>query len=176
MGQDPVAPGDVLVIRTGSLAAAMIRLGAALRGRPNLSNHVAVAHHKDAHGTVWCIEGRPGGAGWRDARAYLASPWLLTNAAQPKTPAQRKAVCDVMQAMLGTDYDWLAIMADAAEDLHIDLPWTPTWNGTVPGHLVCSSAAWFAYARAGLPHPAGGRECQPSDWDQFILTRAWEAR
>jgi hypothetical protein len=172
-----VRPGDVLVIRTGSVAGAMIRLGAALRGRPNLSNHVAVAHHTDAHGTVWTIEGRPGGTGWRDARAYLASPWTLTNTAQPKTPAQRKAVCDVMQAMLGTPYSWAEIVADAAADLHISLPsWEPSWNGTVPAHVVCSSLAAYAYAKAGLPCPAGGRECQPSDWDAFVLTRAWEAR
>ena len=62
-------PGDVILVRTGGLAATMIRFGAALRGAPNLNNHVAVAHHLDAHGTLWCVEGSPGGAGWRDARA-----------------------------------------------------------------------------------------------------------
>lgn len=170
----PVQPGDVLVIRTGGIAAELIRLGAALHGGVNLSNHVAVVDHTDAHGTVWCVEGRPGGVGWRDARAYLESTWTLTNAAQPKTAAQREQVCKVMQAMLGSPYDWTAIMADAAADLHIELPWEPTWRGTVPGQAVCSSAAWFAYAKAGLARPPGGRECQPADWDKFVLTRGWE--
>jgi hypothetical protein len=169
-----VLPGDVILVRTGSLSSAMIRLGAALRDAPNLANHVAVIDHTDLHGTVWCIEGRPGGVGWRDASAYLASPWRLDNAAQPKTPPQRAAICAAMHAMLGTPYDWTAIVADGADDLRIRLPWEPVWHGTVPGHVVCSSAAWFAYGKAGLAAPPGGRECQPSDWDQFILTRAWE--
>jgi hypothetical protein len=168
-------PGDVILARSGGFAAAMIRLGAALRDAPNLQNHVAVAHHTDAHGTLWVAEGRPGGAGWRDAKAYLASPWVLTNAEQPKTGAQRQAVCDVMQAMIGTAYDWEAIAADAAADLHLDTAWLPAWNGTVPGHAVCSSLAAYAYGKAGLHCPAGGRQVQPSDWDTFILTRAWEA-
>ena len=42
------------------------------------------------------VEGRPGGAGWRDARDYLTSKWTLTNAAQPKTAEQRDAVCATM--------------------------------------------------------------------------------
>jgi hypothetical protein len=171
-----VQPGDVLVVRTGSFAGAMIRLGAALKGRPNLSNHVSIVHHTDAHGTVWCLEGRPGGAGWRDAKAYLASPWLLTNAAQPKTGAQRQAVCGIMQAMIGTAYDWEGIAADGAADLHLDTAWLPAWNGTVPGHVVCSSLAAYAYGKTGLGCPAGGRQVQPADWDTFILTRGWEAR
>ena len=172
-----VQPGDVLVIRTGGIAAAMIRLGAALRGRPNLSNHVAVVHHTDARGTAWTLEGRPGGVGWRDARAYLGSPWTLANAAQPKTGAQRERVCDTMLAMTGTAYDWDAIAADAAADLHLNTAWRPEWkDGTVPGHVVCSSLAAYAYGKAGLPCPAGGRQVQPADWDAWILTRAWEAR
>jgi len=52
-------PGTVLVTRSGGFAGTMIRFGAALRGKPNLQNHVAVAHHTDVHGTLWCIEGRP---------------------------------------------------------------------------------------------------------------------
>ena len=53
-----IEPGTVLVTRSGGFAAFMIRLGAALRGRPNLGNHVAVAHHVDAKGTLWVIEGQ----------------------------------------------------------------------------------------------------------------------
>ncbi len=171
-----VLPGDVILVRSGGLAGTMIRLGAALRDAPNLANHAAVIDHTDAHGTVWAMEGRPGGAGWRDARAYLRSPWTISNAAQPKTAAQRSAVCKVMAAMIGSPYDWAAIAADAEADLHLDTAWLPSWNGTVPGHVVCSSLAAYAYARAGLPGPAADRTCQPGDWSAWILTRGWERK
>jgi hypothetical protein len=171
-----VRPGDVLAVRSSGVAGLAIRLGAAFRDRPNLSNHIAVVHHVDAHGTLWCVEGRPGGAGWRDAKAYLASPWVLTNAGQPKTDLQRAAVCKVMAALVGAAYDWEAIVADAAGDLHLDTAWLPAWNGTVPGHVVCSSLAVYAYGKAGLTSPPVTRTDQPSDWDAFILTRGWEAR
>lgn len=166
-------PGDVILVRSGGIAGTMIRLGAALRDAPNLSNHVAVAHHVDAHGTLWCVEGRPGGAGWRDAKAYTGSAWTLDNSAQPKTDLQRTAVCTVMAALVGTSYDWPAIVADAAADLHLDTAWLPAWNGTVPAQAVCSSLAVYAYGKAGLPSPPDVRTCQPSDWSQFILTRGW---
>ena len=169
-----VLPGDVLAVRSGSLAAWAIRFGSAFRDGPNLSNHIAVASHYDAHGTLWCAEGKPGGVGQRDARAYLASPWTLTNAAQPKTRAQRDAVAGVMTALNGTAYDWQAICASAARDLGFTLPgWDPGWHGQVPAHVICSSLAAYAYAKAGLACPPGERGCQPSDWDTWILTRGW---
>jgi hypothetical protein len=175
VGQDPVAPGDVLVIRTGSVAAAMIRLGAALRGHPNLSNHVAVVHHTDAHGTVWTIEGRPGGAGWRDAKTYLASPWTIANRRQPKTPEQRHAVCAAMLAMIGTAYDWEAVAADTLNAFRLGDLWRPSWkDGTVPGQVVCSSLAAWAYAKAGLTCPPGGREVTPGDWTELIMSNRWQ--
>jgi hypothetical protein len=169
-------PGVVLVIRTSGWAAETIRIGAALAGKPNLANHVAVVHHTDAGGTTWCVEGRPGGVGWVDARAYLASQWTMTNAAQPFTAAQGTQIATTMQALLGTPYDWDAICADALTDLGLTMPgWDPDWHGTVAGHLVCSSAAQYAYAKAGLARPGGDRGCQPADWSAFILTRAWTA-
>lgn len=167
-----VLPGDVLAVRGGSIPAGAIRLGAALAGRPNVSNHVAVVHHADANGTLWVIEGRPGGVGWRDARDYLASPWTLANAAQPKAPAQRKAVCDGAVAILGMPYDWAAIIGDGLDDLHL---WDPV-GGVVQGHAVCSAVAAFLYDRAGLARPAGDeRRVQPAAWDAWILTQAWNA-
>jgi cell wall-associated NlpC family hydrolase len=174
MAPPAVLPGDVLCVRTSGRAAWWIRFGSAIRGVPDLSNHVAVAHHVDAHGTMWCLEGRPGGVGWRDATAYLSSPWTLTNAAQPKTGQQRAQVCKVMEALVGTPYDWQAIVADGVTDLGWHLPgWEPDWHGTVPGHVDCSSAAAYAYAKTGLAGPGGERGCQPSDWDAFILAAAW---
>jgi hypothetical protein len=168
-----VKPGDVLAVQTSGLAAYAIRTVAALRGKPDLSNHIAVVHHTDKQGTVWCIEGRPGGVGWRDARDYLDSRWTMTNNAQPKTAQQRSDVCEAMEAMLGTPYDWAAIVADGAADLHLDAAWLPV-NGTVPGHVVCSSVACYAYDKAGLPRPPGAaRTDQPADWDMWIITRGW---
>lgn len=170
-----IKPGDVLAIRTSGDAAWWIRFGAAIRNQPNLSNHIAVVHHTDDKGTVWAIEGRPGGVGWVDCGKYLKSPALLTNAEQPKTDQQRVTVCKTMEALLGTPYDWQAIIVDGAEDLGVKVAgWSPDWKtGEVPGHVVCSSAADYAYFKAGLACPIHGREVQPSDWDTFILGKGW---
>ena len=170
-----VLPGDILAVRTGDWAGTMIRFGAALRGWPNLSNHIAVVHHTDANGTVWCLEGRPGGVGWAGAAGYLASRWTVTNAAQPKTDAQRAAVARVTEAMIGTAYDWTAVVADAADDLYLDVAWLPD-HGTVHGEVVCSALAAYAYDKAGLARPSGEeRLIQPASWDSWILTRGWES-
>lgn len=171
-----IKPGDVLAIRSNGAAGWWIRFGAALRNKPNLSNHIAVVHHTDAKGVVWGIEGKPGGVGWVDCKSYLKSPGLLTNAEQPKTDLQRATVCKTMEALLGTPYDWQAIIVDGANDTGIKVAgWEPDWKtGVVPGHVVCSSAADYAYFIAGLPCPIHGREVQPSDWDEFILAKAWK--
>ena len=169
-------PGDVLVTRSNSVFGALIRLGAAIRDQPNLGNHVAVVHHTDKSGTVWVIEGRPGGVGWRDATDYLRSRWTITNTGQPKTPAQRTTVVQAVHAALGTPYDWGGgIAADAATALHLPDLWAEKWDGRVPGHVVCSSLAAWAYNTAGLAHPLYDDlpRTTPADWDQFILTRGW---
>ena len=167
-----VQPGDVLAVRSGGLAGTLIRFGAALRNRPNLSNHIAIVSHYDDNRTLWCIEGRPGGVGWRDARDYLASPWTFTNSRQPKNPGQRALVTRTARAMLGTPYDWAAIAGDGLSDLHL---WDPV-GGVVRGHVVCSALAACAYDKAGLPRPLGDeRMVQPADWDEWILTEGWNA-
>lgn len=168
-------PGDILVTRSSSLFGALIRLGAAIRDQPNLGNHVAVVHHKDLHGIMWCIEGRPGGVGWRDATEYLRSRWTITNADQPKTYAQRELICQAADAAIGTPYDWQGIAADAAEALKLPALFAEKWDGHVPGHVVCSSLAAWAYSKAGLAHPVYDDlpRTTPGDWLQFLLTRAW---
>lgn len=170
----PVLPGDVLAVRTpGGILTGQwwIRFGAALLNKPDLSNHIAIVHHTDTKGTVWCIEGRPGGVGWRDASDYLSSRWTLTNAAQPKTNAQRKIIADGAVAMLGTPYDWAAIVGDGLDDLHL---WDPV-HGQVHGETVCSALAAFLYDKGGVLRPKGGeRAVQPSSWDEWIITRGWE--
>jgi hypothetical protein len=175
-------PGDLLATRSrgGGLGGRLIRLGAALRDQPNLSNHIAVVHHTDKEGTTWVLEGRPGGVGWRDARDYLASPYTVCNAAQPKTDAQRKIVTGGAHALIGTPYDWAAITADAggAVGKQLDEAWELRWgpNGAVPGHVVCSSLADWLYTKAKLANPAKEREVSPADWVQLWVERGWASR
>jgi len=103
-----VKPGDLLATHSqgGGWGGRLIRLGAALRDQPNLSNHIAIVHHVDASGTLWVLEGRPGGVGWRDATPYMESKMTVCNADQPKSDRQRKIVCDGAVALIGTAYDW----------------------------------------------------------------------
>lgn len=170
-----VEPGDVLLTRSGGFAAFMIRLGAAFRNRPSLSNHVAIVHHADANGTVWVLEGRPSGVGWRSATDYLASAWTMNNRAQPKTAQQRAAVCETAMALIGTPYSWSAIAEDAGQAFGLTDIWArKDKKGKVPGELVCSSLAAYAYSKAGLEHPAGGdRNVTPGDWCSFLIEHRW---
>jgi hypothetical protein len=171
-------PGMVLAVRTPGRAGALIRLGAALLGKPNLDNHIAVVDHQDANGTWWGVEGRPGGVGWIDIAVYLASPWTVSNEGQPLTLVQRDLITQTMRTLLGTPYDWRAIEEDGFDDLHLKDLWAEKWNGqSSPGHVVCSSAAAFGYERGKAAHPGGSDlpHVQPADWDAFILTRGWES-
>jgi hypothetical protein len=153
-----------------------------LQGRPDLRNHVAMLHHS-ADWVNWYLEGRPSGLGWRafrqDADEYASSRWSCSNAAQPKSPAQRQAVCASMLRLLGAPYDWGAIEADAAEALRLPEAWRKWGDSTVmPGHVVCSSSAAWAYRVNGLAAPelGGGRFTEPADWDAFITEAPWESR
>lgn len=177
-------PGDVIAVRTSGFAGWLIRLGAALTGKPNLQNHIAIVHHTDAAGTLWCVEGRPGGVGWADATRYISSPWTVSNSLQAKSPDQRKLVCDGAVALIGKGYDWEAIAADAAADLDLSQLWHPQFHSLarghsrdlVPGHVVCSSLAEWLYMKALLDCPApgrGAREIQPGDWTEFFVMKGW---
>jgi hypothetical protein len=176
------APGDILAVRTPDLAGRFIRFGAAVKelitgnAEPNLDNHIAVVHHIDKAGTTWVLEGKPGGVGWRDATSYLASPWTVTNAAQPKSVVQRARVCKTAEAMIGTPYDWQAIAADAGEAFGLKDIWAQTAAGGVPGHIVCSSLAAYAYDLAALlaPSPADFAHVTPADWVAFITEHRYQ--
>lgn len=170
-------PADVVVVRTPGFWSGVIRFGEMLQGKPDLQNHVAMFHHS-ANGSNWYLEGRPGGLGWRvfkaDADGYAGSPWTLTNAAQPKTDAQRGAACRFMADMIATPYDWAAIEDDAAEALRLPVLW-PKWGdkAQLPGHVVCSSSAAVAYRDATLAAPELGRLTEPADWSAFIMAEGW---
>ncbi len=173
-------PGDVVLVHSGGVVGRLIRLGAALLDKPNIRNHVAIAHHVTA-GVTWGIEGRPGGVGWVDMSAYIASPYSLANTEQPKTDAQRSQVAEIVESLLRVPYDWTAIAADAMRAIHADRLWRPkdfTPGDLAPGHVVCSSLADYAYSKAGLASPCkfdddGIRLSTPADWDAFIEQEEW---
>jgi len=175
-------PGDVLVVRTPGVFAWAIRLGARLRGKPSLDNHVAVMHHRDENGVWWAIEGRPGGVGWVDATEYLHNQYTITNWQQEKDQSQRFLVIKIIEALLHTPYDWPAIAADAITDLHLPDLWAEKWSGKPPGHVVCSSLAAWGYYKAGLPNPATDKldpkadmsVVQPFDWEDWIVQHHYQ--
>jgi hypothetical protein len=166
----PPPPGTVLAVQTTGWAAWWIRFGAAVRNTPNINNHIAVVHHTDAKGVTYVIEGKPGGVGQVDATQYLESRWTLTNELQPMTSEQGLAVAQICEAMLGTAYDWEAIVDDGLKDLDL---WAPRL-GVVHGETVCSALAAYAYDKVGLKRPLGQeRLIQPADWDTWIITEGW---
>lgn len=173
-------PADIIVVRTPGFFSWVIRFGQMLQGKPDLRNHVAMFHHADPESN-WYLEGRPGGLGWhvfrKDQDGYAGSAWSVSNAAQPKTDAQRQAAVLTMERMVGRPYDWEAIEGDAAGALKLPELW-PKWGdgSQIPGHVVCSSSAAFAYRAALLPAPelGAGRFTEPGDWDAFIMTGGWD--
>ena len=177
------APGDIWAVRNFGLVARLIRLGAAIRylftggnNYADLVNHVVVVI-KNTDGVWWGIEGRPGGVGWVDLTQYINQPVTVTNADQPKTDAQRAAIVALVPQVLGKQYDWDAIMASAAADLHLPALFSgldTRWGTVVPGHFICSALAQWIYTHVGLPAPAEGRDTQPSDWVAWCLSRQWQ--
>lgn len=178
MTDHPYLVGDVVLTRSKGWFPFLIRLGAALQDKPNLRNHVVIVHHVDAGGTIWGIEGRPGGVGWVDMKQYAESPYSESNWEQPKTVEQRQAVATTAEALLQRAYDWTAIAADALNALHLTI-WKPSDFGTdqVPGQVVCSALADYVYERVGLANPGkqgDARFTTPADWDDFIVRKGWQ--
>lgn len=179
-------PADLLIVSGTNRFAKLIEIGAILRGKDPAS-HIAVYWGTGKTGIPLCIEGRPGGVGWRDARDYLNDPRTVTNAGQPKTPVQRQIVTGTMVKLLGTEYGWVSgIAADVAEaldmtELAVDLDklWAPDpATGKLPGEVVCSSGAAWAYAAAKLATPRpelAWERTTPGDWKTFVEQKHWEA-
>lgn len=177
LGWSGLGVGDLLLTRGSSDAAEAIRAGAELEGFDPLAtsiNHVAFVHHVDEAGILWLLEGRPGGVGWKDAESYLTSPHTITNARQPKTLEQRTALRDLSIGLLGTPYDWAAIVADGMRAIsHTDLWASKQWGPEAPAHVVCSSYADWLYERVGLLSPRPDRTCTPADWAQLFVEQGW---
>ena len=174
-------PGDVWAVDAPGLGRIPIIIGSWLTGHHAPVDHVVVVHHTDKNGVCWGIEGRPSGVGWVDMSTYFSTKAQLRaargNTGQPKTDQQRQAVCKLMEGLLGTRYDWVGgILADFNVALHavelaklIDHWWG--WDDGVarPAHVVCSSAASWAYAHLGLISPPMSRTelVTPADWWRF---------
>lgn len=172
--------GDVLCTRGGDgFFTRMIRFGAALLGKPNTINHVAIFMGPGADGKPRVIEARPGGVGWLDAAKYVRDPWTVDNRKQPKTVEQRAQMHDAALAMLGTPYDWWGIGKNAMEAIRApDLYRSTDWDHVdTPEQVVCSSLADWVYATVGLPNPGkitADRITTPGDWAEFCITEAWK--
>lgn len=171
----PVQPGDILAVRTPpTIWGALIRIGAALAGKPNLDDHIVVVTQVQ-DGVTLGVEGAPGGVRRVDVARY-DGPYVFSNVRQPKTQAQRAQVAELAQAMLGTPYDWVGIADDTLQALHLerrrvddDYP-----ADKAPGHVVCSSLAAWIYGRVGLDHPTGpARWTTPGDWTEWMLANGW---
>lgn len=187
-------PGDVLVVNASKgkgifSAGWWIKLRSFLTGvnkRSRYADHVVIVHHCDAEGTLWGVEGKPSSVGWVDCALYLNTGQLVQdNHLQPKTDEQRAKICEVAKELLGTPYDWVAILALGSDVPFINRLWSrtfhpvlnkkliPEWNaGEVPGHVICSSFAALTYMDVGLGHPfdmnGGVRLVDPDDWSEYI--------
>jgi hypothetical protein len=173
-------PATVLVMTGGaSLTDEAIEIGAVLDGEP-AAQHVAVVHHLDkAHNVLWGIEGRPGGVGWVDCAKYVGHPLTIANTSQPIPDATRYAIAVLMEAMLGTPYDWLAIAEDGGDvfrrQFGLDGIWHEKIDGKLPGHIVCSSLAAYGYdsKKMAAPRPDDYRHVTPADWSEFIIQHGY---
>ena len=175
--------GDVLAVKSDGIGSLLTRLGAALEDKPNVSNHIAVVHHKDSQGRWWVIQGQPGGVGYAQAGVLLSSSHTLNNAGQPgRTDADRAALAKMAEAMLGTPYDWQTIANEAIRAFapRAKSIWNQDWKGTglAPGHVICSSFAAWLYKSIGWHYPTqcDVRDIEPADWDEFVLENEYNAK
>lgn len=170
---DDLKPGDILVVADKKWPSFFIKLGALLKGDSALHNHVAVISHRDDAGTLWAVEGRPSGTGWVDASIYLKAPFTKTNAGldRNRTDAERAQVVAIVQGMVGTKYDWSAIVELGMDAIGAGELWRAKEYGDaeVPAHTICSALAAWAYKRVGWKRPdEKARFTTPGEWYDFI--------
>lgn len=176
---ETVGIGDVICTRNPrGIPAFLIRLGAALLDRPNTVNHVIIVHHYDEAGTLWGIEGRPGGVGYIDVRKALKNPYTISNASQPKTEEQRFIIAKAAEGLIGTPYDWQGIVEAGMKAIRAQILWSSDWGDekTPPAQVICSSFADWVYDYCEVPSPGKrfDRNVTPGDWAKFIIERGWK--
>lgn len=170
--------GDVICTREGKWwISAGIRLGARLMGLPAFVNHVIIVHHRDERGNWQGIEGRPGGVGWVDLTERLGAPLTNANTEQPKLEDQRFLIAKAAEALVNVPYDWTTIAEHTRVALRLRRQAVQEWpEHEVPGQVVCSSFADWAYEQVGLANPGGlslTRMTTPGHWDRFITNKEW---
>jgi hypothetical protein len=174
-----LAVGDVICTREGAWwISGAIRLGARLLGLPAFVNHVIIVHHWDSEHNSWVgVEGRPGGVGWVDITSRLSQPLTNANNQQEKSEGQRYLIAKAAESLLNVAYDWQAIAEDARIAARMWLRAAEEWpDDAVPGHVVCSSFADWAYEKVGLSNPGGNSQTRfttPGHWDKFIIGKEW---
>lgn len=175
---DKLGIGDVLVVKSGYTGSFWVRLGSRLRGRKGNVDHVIVVHHVDDAGTLWGIQGEPGGVGYAQLLKYKGSKDAVANTDQPKNDYQRARIAELAEGMLGTKYDWAGIVLDGMENIGAEHFWhNAEWpDGLIPVHVVCSSYADYLYEVVQLANPGGDgqtRGTMPSHWYDFIEKEQW---
>lgn len=132
-------PGDYIVVRTGGVAARLIRL--VTRSR---FNHAAIYI-----GGGQLIEATPR-YGVRIAElAEYAGDLMWSNSAEPTLSGERDTVVDIARAWLGVPYNWEGDLADGLACLGLRwrlLSRLPSGRRTV----MCSQLVANAGERAGL--------------------------
>lgn len=166
-------PGDILVVADKKWPSFFIKLRALFKGESSLHNHVAVISHRDEAGTLWAVEGRPSGTGWVDADVYLKAKFTKTNARldSTRTAEGREKVAEIVRGMVGTKYDWSAIIELGMDAIDAGRLWHAKDFGAdeIPAHVICSALAAWAYKYVGWRRPPElARFTTPGDWYDFI--------
>ena len=176
---DALNVGDVMVVRNDYPGSWFVRMGARLAGKSAIVDHVIIVHHRDQSGTLWGIQGQPGGVGWTQLDRYRGNEFANANVEQPKNEYQRNRIARLAEGMLQTPYDWEGIILDGMVAIGAQVLWKfKEWgDGLVPAHVVCSSFADYIYEVVQLANPGGDkytRGTSPGDWDTFIIKKAWQ--
>lgn len=181
----PAAPGDVLAVWTGTgFRSNIIRVAAALEGKPGVANHVVIVTHRDQMGRWIGIAGQPGGVALADCTPYLADSRTRSNHGQPRDPGGLPGFLASCAKSLGLRYNWVGIAEDGFDAIHcqdISAVLDPLWrfgdpHGPLSGGVVCSSLAALRYRAAGWRSPSpvhDDRTCVPADWWDWSDRQAW---
>lgn len=179
-----VGPGDVLaVLGSDDVFSKGIRFFEDIDAAKLIPvDHCLIVTKQDQVGRWLAIQGDSNGVGITDVARFLDQPQANVNHLQPRDPTKVPEFLANCAAAMGLAYDWVGIAIDALDDLRlypladaIDHLWRwPTSQVTLPGHVVCSSLAAWAYKAVGWAHPAGDeRRVQPSDWWQWNRGERW---
>lgn len=179
-------PGDILAVNTHSFWGWFIRLGAWLRGQDSKHDHIVVIYGRDEVGVLRGLEARPGGVGWVNVTRDYDHAYFVANVGQPKTEEQRTFIAENAKLMLGTPYDWSAIVVAGATVIGA-ARWRAAkvlldrWQLIVaayptdkaPLQVMCASyAVWLTHhapdPALDYPNQHGASWTTPADWVDWM--------